>query len=58
MRSFDSGPIDRYGANWAVRWLIVDTGAWLPGRKVLLPPSALGKPDSATRHPPAKLTMQ
>jgi len=45
-------------ANWAVRWLIVDTGAWLPGRKVLLPPSALGKPDSAARHLPAKLTMQ
>jgi len=27
---------------WLVRWLVVDTGHWLPGRKVLLPPSALG----------------
>ncbi|WP_204263017.1 PRC-barrel domain-containing protein [Methylobacterium sp. BTF04] len=26
---------------WLVRWLVVDTGAFLPGRKVLLPPSAL-----------------
>jgi hypothetical protein len=22
---------------WAIRWLVVDTGRWLPGRKVLLP---------------------
>jgi hypothetical protein len=26
---------------WLVRWLVVDTGAFLIGRKVLLPPSAL-----------------
>jgi hypothetical protein len=26
---------------WLVRWLVVDTGAFLTGRKVLLPPSAL-----------------
>ena len=30
---------------WIVRWLVVDTGHWLAGRKVLLPPSALGEPD-------------
>jgi len=29
-------------ATWVVRWLVVDTGHWLPGRQVLLPPSALG----------------
>jgi hypothetical protein len=28
-------------ATWLVRWLVVDTGNWLSGRKVLLPPSAL-----------------
>jgi sporulation protein YlmC with PRC-barrel domain len=28
--------------NWAVRYLIADTGAWLPGRKVLIAPYALG----------------
>jgi len=26
---------------WLIRWLVIDTGTWLPGRKVLLPPSAL-----------------
>ncbi|MBU8536577.1 PRC-barrel domain containing protein [Falsiroseomonas tokyonensis] len=34
--------------DWAVRWLVVDTGSWLPGRKVLLPTSVLGRPDTAT----------
>lgn len=43
---------------WVVRWLVVDTGNWLPGRKVLLPLSALGQPDRALRHFPIKLTMQ
>ena len=33
-------------ASWLVRWLVVDTGNWLPGRKVLLPPSALGQLDA------------
>jgi hypothetical protein len=44
--------------SWHVRWLVVDTGAWLPGRKVLLPLSALGQPDRALRHFPVKITMQ
>ena len=43
---------------WVVRWLVVDTGKWLPGRKVLLPLSTLGHPDRALRHFPVKLTMQ
>ena len=43
---------------WVIRWLVVDTGNWLPGRKVLLPLSALGHPDRALRHFPVKLTMQ
>lgn len=29
---------------WAVRYLVEDTGHWLPGRKVLLPPSAMDNP--------------
>ena len=45
-------------AGWVVRWLVVDTGNWLPGRKVLLPLSALGRPDRALRHFPVKLTME
>ncbi|MBM4025242.1 MAG: PRC-barrel domain containing protein [Planctomycetes bacterium] len=31
--------------NWTVRYLVVDTGKWLPGRKVLIAPSALGPLD-------------
>ena len=26
---------------WRVRWMVVDTGHWLPGRKVLIHPSAI-----------------
>lgn len=43
---------------WVIRWLIVDAGNWLTGRKVLLPLSALGQPDRALRRFPVKLTMQ
>ena len=35
--------------NWLIRWLVVDTGNWLSGRRVLLPPSVLGHLDSAAR---------
>ncbi len=45
-------------ANWIVRWLVVDTGNWLSGRKVLLPLAALGQPDPARREFPVKLTRQ
>lgn len=30
---------------WTVRYLVVDTGTWLPGRKVLISPQAFGEPD-------------
>jgi len=43
---------------WTVRWLVVDTGRWLAGRRVLLPPSALGKPDAQARCFPVDLTKQ
>ena len=43
---------------WIARWLVVDTGNWLPGRKVLIPPSALGKPDVERREFPVNLTKQ
>ena len=36
--------------SWRVRWLVVDTGGWLSGRKVLLPPSALGHIDADGRR--------
>ncbi len=30
---------------WAVRYLVVDTGRWLPGRKVLISPGAVDQPN-------------
>jgi hypothetical protein len=45
-------------ASWLVRWLVVDTGSWLSGRKVLLPPSALGRLNANNREFAVKLTKQ
>lgn len=45
-------------ASWMVRWLVVDTGNWLSGRKVLLPPSVLGHLDPTERRFSVGLTMQ
>jgi hypothetical protein len=45
-------------ASWLVRWMIVDTGKWLSGRKVLLPPAVLGHVDSSEREFGIGLTMQ
>ena len=44
-------------ASWLVRWLVVDTGKWLSGRKVLLPPSALGHLDEKREQFSVRLTM-
>jgi sporulation protein YlmC with PRC-barrel domain len=41
---------------WALRWLVVDTGTWLAGRKILLHPSSLAKPDIEGRAFEATLT--
>jgi hypothetical protein len=45
-------------ASWLVRWLVVDTGKWLSGRKVLLPPLVLGHPDIKEHEFPVRLTKQ
>jgi len=42
--------------HFGLRWVVVDTGTWLPGRKVLLPPSALGAPNPSGREYPVDLT--
>lgn len=34
---------------WTVRYMVADTGKWLPGRKVLISPVSLGSPDWASR---------
>lgn len=43
---------------WIVRYLVVDTGKFLPGRKVLLLPSVLKEPDWETRTFPVSLTKE
>jgi hypothetical protein len=44
--------------SWSVRWLVVDTGNWLSGRKVLLPPSPLGRLDAKEQEFSVTLTKQ
>lgn len=41
---------------WIVRYVVIDTGLWLIGRKILLVPSVLGKPDAEMRVFPVNLT--
>lgn len=41
---------------WAVRYLQVDTGKWLPGRKVLISPLSLGRVDLEAKAIEVKLT--
>ncbi|MEP6596780.1 MAG: PRC-barrel domain-containing protein [Ginsengibacter sp.] len=41
---------------WTVRYMIVKTGGWLTGRKVLIAPEALLQPDWANKILPVKLT--
>jgi hypothetical protein len=42
---------------WAIRYLVVDTGAWLPGRLVLLAPDSLGSFDADEKLLSVNLTM-
>jgi hypothetical protein len=44
--------------SWRIRWLVVDTGTWLIGRKVLLPPSALTQVNHIGRQLSVSLTKQ
>lgn len=46
------------GRTWAVRYLVVDTGSWLPGRKVLIAASGLGRPRWDERLFPVTLTTE
>lgn len=43
---------------WAVIYLVVDTGGWLPGRKVLISPKAVGQPDFTTQKIPVRLSRE
>lgn len=41
---------------WAIRYFVVDTGKWLPGRKVLISPVVFGQPDWKSKRIPVNLT--
>lgn len=43
---------------WTVRYMVADTGKWLPGRKVLISPISLGTPDWDNNHFPVKLSRE
>lgn len=45
-------------SSWLIRWMVVDTGKWLAGRRVLLPPSALGHADAVEREFSVRLTEE
>ncbi len=45
-------------AKWRVRYLVVDTGTWLPGRRVLISPVSLRSPDWQKRVFPIDLTKE
>ncbi|WP_395666684.1 PRC-barrel domain-containing protein [Methylocella sp.] len=42
--------------SFRAKWMVVETGDWLPGRKVLIHPSAFGQPDPVARTAPVELT--
>src|SRR5665647_654166 len=44
--------------NWAVRYLVVDTGSWLPGRQVLISPHAFGRLHQAGKLLSVSLTRK
>ena len=43
---------------WVIRYLVVDTGAWLSGRKVLISPIAIGHPNWLEKSLPVAITME
>ncbi len=43
---------------WTVRYLAVDTGTWLSGRRVLISPISLGRPDWTAKKLPVALTRE
>jgi len=57
----DIGHVDQFffdDEQWTIRYLVVDTGGWLSGRRVLISPIALGQTDWSEHRLPVKLTRQ
>jgi hypothetical protein len=43
---------------WVVRYIVVDTGAWLGGREVLISPFSIGEPDWGEQVLPVTVTKE
>ncbi len=43
---------------WTVRYMVADTGKWIPDKKVLISPMSLGEPDWAGKKLPVHLTRE
>jgi hypothetical protein len=43
---------------WAVRYLVVETGTWLSGRKVLISPISIGRPNWTDKVLPVSITKE
>jgi uncharacterized protein YrrD len=57
----DLGKVDEFyfdDQTWTIRYVVVETGNWLAGRKVLLSPVALEEPDFESRTFGASLTTE
>lgn len=55
------GKVDEFyfdDASWTIRYLVVDTGGWVIGRRVLISPVALGHPNWEERIFPVALTKR
>ena len=44
--------------SWTIRYMVLDTGHWLPGRKVLIAPESLGEPQWQKEALPVSLTRE
>lgn len=40
---------------WVIRYMVADTGKWLPGRKILISPTSLSTPDREAKQLKVKL---
>lgn len=55
------GKVDEFyfgDKTWNIRYLVVETGSWLFGRKVLISPAALRAPDWKSKTFPVALTLE
>lgn len=55
------GKVDEFyfeDKGWTIRYMVAETGSWLPGRKVLISPAALKIPGYESKNFPVALTRE